>query len=102
MLTVAGKLKRSGLSGAEILPSLLELNKRCKPPLSEDELASVAFQSTIEPDPAAAIPTAPAAEPRALAEVVETFRRWLYMPDPGALYVVLAEVVANRLRGNPC
>jgi hypothetical protein len=46
MLTVAGKLKRSGLSGEEILPTLRELNKRCQPPLEERELESVALKST--------------------------------------------------------
>ena len=40
-------------------------------------------------------------EPRALVEVVTTFRRWLHLPDPGALYVTLATVVANRLPGDP-
>jgi hypothetical protein len=99
MLTVAGKLKRSGLRGEEILPTLRELNRRCRPPLSESELESVALKSTIEP--VAAIKTIPAARPRALEEVVETFREWLHLPDPGALYVALATVVANRLPGDP-
>jgi hypothetical protein len=36
-----------------------------------------------------------------LSGVVETFQRWLYLPDPGALYVALATVVANRLPGDP-
>jgi len=101
MLSVAGKLKRSGLSGAEILPTLRELNRRCRPPLPESELESVAYRSTIEADAETAIVTAREAEPRALVEVVATFRRWLHLPDPGALYVVLACVVANRLPGDP-
>lgn len=56
MLTVAGKLKRAGLSGDEILPTLQKMNERCRPPLDEQELASVAYPSTI----AAAAATAPA------------------------------------------
>jgi len=36
-----------------------------------------------------------------LADLVETFRRWLYLPDPGALMIVLAAAVANRLHGDP-
>jgi hypothetical protein len=57
MLMVAGALKRKGLTGDEILPALRKLNERCRPPLDEAELESVAHESTIETDPAAAIPT---------------------------------------------
>jgi Bifunctional DNA primase/polymerase, N-terminal/MarR family len=99
MLSVAGKLKRAGLTGNEILPTLQELNKRCRPPLEERELESVAFKSTIQP--VDAIKTISEAAPRELAEVVQTFRRWLHLPDPGALYVALATIVANRLPGDP-
>jgi DNA-binding transcriptional ArsR family regulator len=101
MLSVAGKLKHSGLTGTEILPTLRELNRRCRPPLDERELESVALKSTIAPDPDAAIRTVAVAEPRALADVVGTFRKWLYLPDPGALYIALATVAANRLSGDP-
>jgi hypothetical protein len=99
MLTVAGKLKRAGLSGDEIMPTLRELNRRCKPPLEEGELASVAFKSTIESDPETAIATVPDVAPRALLEVVETFSRWLHLPDPGPVYVTLGTVAANRVAG---
>lgn len=101
MLTVAGKLKRANLTGQEILPTLRELNKRCQPPLDEAELQSVAFNSTITPDPDTAIRTIEVSEPCALDDVVITFRKWLHLPDPGALYVTLAAVVANRLPGDP-
>ncbi len=37
----------------------------------------------------------------ALAGVVETFQRWLHLPDPGALYVMLGAVAANQLEGDP-
>jgi hypothetical protein len=36
-----------------------------------------------------------------LAAVVETFRRWLYLPDAGPLLVVLGAVAANLLAGDP-
>ncbi len=36
-----------------------------------------------------------------LAQVEEVFRRWLYLPDPGALHIVLAAVAANRNEGDP-
>jgi hypothetical protein len=97
MLSVAGKLKRSGLSGAEIIPTLRELNRRCSPPLSEAELESVAFESTIKAHPDAAIPTAPIADPQPLEAVLETFRRWLYLPDPAPVLVTCATLAANRV-----
>lgn len=36
-----------------------------------------------------------------LHDVVETFRRWLHLPDPGALYAALGAVAANLLPGDP-
>ena len=43
--------------------------------------------------------SARAADP--LGETVAVFRRWLYLPDPTALYAVLGAVAANRLAGDP-
>jgi hypothetical protein len=40
-------------------------------------------------------------EPRTLAQAIETFRRWVYMPDPGALLVTLGTYAANRSPGDP-
>jgi DNA-binding MarR family transcriptional regulator len=100
MLTVAGKLKRSGLTGSEILPSLRELNKRCRPPLDERELESVAYESSIEPEQPLGKPayTGPA---RALGEVVAAFESWLYLPDSTIVLVALGTVAANLLEGSP-
>jgi Bifunctional DNA primase/polymerase, N-terminal len=97
MLAVAGKLKRSGLTGAEILPTLRELNKRCRPPLDELELESVACKSTLAVDGAAAIPTLPAVEPCSLEHVLTVFRTWLHLPDAGPVLVTLAVIAANRI-----
>jgi energy-coupling factor transporter ATP-binding protein EcfA2 len=36
-----------------------------------------------------------------VANVVETFGRWLYLPDPRALYAVLGAAAANELEGDP-
>lgn len=36
-----------------------------------------------------------------LSRVVETFQKWLYLPDPGTLLMVLAALAANRLSGDP-
>ncbi|MGH9014568.1 MAG: hypothetical protein ACRDZ1_11610 [Acidimicrobiia bacterium] len=47
-------------------------------------------------------PVAPRdAPPITLDELVETFRRYLYLPDTLPLCVVLAAVAANRLPGDP-
>lgn len=97
MLTVAGKLKRSGLTGVEILPTLRKLNERCRPPLGEAELESVALHSTLEADPGNAIATAIEAEPRQIESVLQVFRAWMHMPDPGLPYAVCAGIAANRV-----
>lgn len=36
-----------------------------------------------------------------LEECVETFRKWLHLPDVGTLYITLASVVANLTSGDP-
>jgi hypothetical protein len=41
------------------------------------------------------------ADEMALEQCVATFRNWLHLPDPGALYVTLATAVANRAAGDP-
>jgi hypothetical protein len=100
MLTIAGKLKRAGLTGDEILPTLRKLNERCRPPLDEAELRSVALHSTIEP--AAAIPTVKVVPPQALEQVEVTVRRHLHLPDLAPLHVMLATEIANRIpEGDP-
>lgn len=97
MLSVAGKLKRAGLTGDEILPTLRELNLRCAPPLDESELESVAFESTIAADPETAVRTVAVAEPQPIDAVVDVFQRWLHLPDPAPVYVSCATVAANRV-----
>ncbi len=54
-----------------------------------------ARQAKPEPEPE------PQRDPGALARCVATFRQWLHLPDPGALYVSLATVAANRAEGDP-
>lgn len=53
------------------------------------------------PKPAAPEPRPGYTPADELAEAVATFRRWLHLPDPGSLYVVLATVAANRAPGDP-
>ena len=47
------------------------------------------------------IPRRPPIAPRTLSETVATFRRWLYLEDPTAVYAVAATLVANRAPGDP-
>jgi hypothetical protein len=98
MLKVAGKLKRLGLTGDEIIPTLRALNERCAPPLKETELESVAYHSTITVSPDTAIRTAPTVDPQPIDYVLKTFRHWLHLPDPGVVYVTCAAVAANRVK----
>ena len=99
MLSVAGSMRRRGLTGAEILPALLKLNERCRPPLTRREVETLAADVAhrYAPDEESAIPTEPTATPRPLGAVLETFETWLHLPDPGALEAVLATVAANRV-----
>jgi hypothetical protein len=69
----------------------------------------VAAPAPAGPAPAKSAPVASAAvsEPTGhtqlpdLAECVATFRRYLHMPDPGHLYIVLAAAIANLAPGDP-
>jgi hypothetical protein len=59
---------------------------------------------TVKSPPAPLNPvTAPLAAGTAsgLDDVVATFRKWLDLPDPGALEVMIAAYAANRLSGDP-
>jgi hypothetical protein len=38
---------------------------------------------------------------KTLDEVVKTFKRWLYLPDLGALHAYLGTIAANRMAGDP-
>jgi hypothetical protein len=97
MLSVAGKLKRTGLTGDEIIPTLRKLNERSRPPLDESDLESVAYESTLAPDPDSAIPTVPDVAAQPVTEVLGVFRRWLHLPDPSAVLVTCATIAANRV-----
>ncbi len=102
LASVAGTLRRRGLEADEILGALVAVNAaRCRPPLTKRELEQIAT-SVARYEPAAELGAPAHTGPRLeLEELVATFRRWLHMPDPGALYIVLACVVANRLPGDP-
>jgi len=103
LLSIAGTLRRKGLDSDEIHATLSAVNeRRCRPPLPADEIAAIAddVANRYQPDPESAIRVAAVHEPRPLDDVVATFRRWLHLPDCGALYVAFATVVANRMPGD--
>jgi hypothetical protein len=102
LASIAGTLRRRGLGNREILAALVAVNEeRCSPPLALSELERIA-ESVGRYKPAQPLGKPTYSGPtRELEDVVATFRRWLHLPDPGALYVALATVVANRLPGDP-
>jgi hypothetical protein len=52
------------------------------------------------PDPSGLLDSVSGADGR-LLNLIEVFQNWLYLPDPGALLVVLAAATANRMVGDP-
>lgn len=115
LLSLAGKLRRSGLGGEEIAEMLLVVNeRRCEPPLPDDEVHKLARSMEIyEPaDPIVekveVTPEVPAEMGAALRgglspieSALEVFRKWLYLPDPTPLHVTAATVLANMWEGDP-
>jgi len=99
LLSLAGTLRRRGLGADEILDALASVNeKRCRPPLERDELESLACDVADRYEPAELLGRPAYHGPaRELADVLETFRRWLYLPDPAAVLVTCATIAANRV-----
>lgn len=102
LTSLAGALRRKGLGETEMLALLRETNtQRCRPPLADAKLAQIAA-SVSRYEPAEQLGIEPYTGPRReLGDVVATFERNLYLPDPGVVYVTLATVAANRLDGDP-
>jgi hypothetical protein len=107
LLSLAGSMRRRGMTAAEIEAALAAVNvARCRPPLDEREVTALAtdIAGRYQPDATAAIPTVPktSTDARTLDDVIATFRRHLYMPDPIPLQITLAAVVANNMAtGDP-
>lgn len=78
------------------------MNDAPPPEGTTDEPPSNTVSKNLETQPAADEPKPTNENPReSLLQVVKTFRRWLYMRDPGALYVTLGAAAANQLDGDP-
>jgi hypothetical protein len=101
LASLAGTMRHRGMDEPAIAAALKVTNReRCKPPLSDAEVERIAasisrYEPAEQPEPAVE------AEPVPIDEAVETFQRWLYLPDPGVVYVVLGAIAANRLDGDP-
>jgi hypothetical protein len=97
LTSLAGSMRRRGMSEAAILAALTEENRaRCEPALSQNEVRQIA-RSVGRYEHEAALPR----KAERLAEVIQTFERWLHLPDPGAVQVVLAAIAGNRTDGDP-
>jgi hypothetical protein len=107
MLSLAGSMRRRGMTGHEIGVALAAVNaSRCRPPLSSAEIESLAVDvaGRYSPDANAAIPTVLDTNTVAhtLDDVLATFRTHLHLPDPIPLLLTLATVVANNMEmGDP-
>jgi len=71
------------------------------PPAASNNGRGAAVPAAVSPAPTP--PPAPKASAAlGLAGVIATYRKWLDLPDSGALEMMLAAYAANRLPGDPC
>ncbi len=100
LTSLAGTLRRRGLTAEEIEAALLAFNaSRCRPPLPEPEVRRIA-QSVARYEPADPL-IVPSSVRVSWEEVEKTFGKWLRLESSDPVRVVLATVVANRLPGDP-
>jgi Bifunctional DNA primase/polymerase, N-terminal len=102
------RLARAGVTDQRTILAHLqtEFRERCvqtPPPErgSLEKLAAWAASSRIAGRERAQNDGQPDIAPCPLPEVVATFKRWLYLPDPRGLYAVLGTIAANLLDGDP-
>ena len=107
MVSAAGTLRRRGFSEQAATAALIAENGKydgTPPPDSDEEIAELVADvyerydavETVE------ITRAYTGGKRALVEVVQTFQRYLYLPDPTPVHVVLGTTIANRIpEGDP-
>ena len=70
-------------------------------PLPDEEVRSVAASAKWEPEEPVGSAQPATAPAKTVAEVVDTFKRWLYLPEPDVLLAVLGTFAANHLPGEP-
>ncbi len=70
MVSLSGVMRRRGLSGAEMLPTMQAVNAaRCKPPLDDHELKKIAYSARWEPQD----PINPGADPWNIMSAAQIF-----------------------------
>jgi hypothetical protein len=102
LASLAGTMRRRGMDESAIAAALkVENANRCRPPLAEAEVERIAASiaryepAEGEPEPRREV------EPVAITDAIGTFRRWLEMPDAGAVYAMLGTIAAQRLDRDP-
>lgn len=101
LASLAGTMRRRGMSEPAIAAALLEENQNCEPPLAEQEVRVIAASvGRYEPVEALGRPVY-AGPARALEETVAVFARWLHLPDLEPVYATLGAAAANYLPGTP-
>ena len=104
LASIAGAMRRKGLTASEIEAVLIVVNHRCSPPLPEDEVRGIAASvSRYAPGPSTPVAAnAGTGESRCgLSDVLETFHRYLEIADDAGIILALATIVAHRLGGDP-
>ncbi len=103
MVSAAGRMRRQGFLEQAALAALVAENagkyEGTIPPDSDAELAALVADVYERYEAAEEIPLARAydGEPRPIDDVLEVFKRWLFLPDAGLVYVTCAAVAANRV-----
>ena len=103
LASVAGSMRRKGLNETEILAALTAVNQRCDPPLPHEDLVKISRSiSRYPPEEKLGRPVY-AGPPSALSDTLDTFKRWLYIPngDMTPILAVLGTIAANELDGDP-
>jgi len=102
LASLAGTMRARGMNEDEILAALAAVNEgRCNPPLPDATVEKIARSiSRYPPEETLGRPTY-TGPPGAMTETLETFSRWLHLPDPTPILAVLGTVAANELDGDP-
>jgi hypothetical protein len=102
MVSGAGLLRRKGFTEEAATAALIVQNgtyNGAPPPDSDEEIAELVadvYERYTAEDPLE-LQRTPAVDPQPLANVLETFRTWLYLPDPAPIYITCAVLAANRV-----
>jgi hypothetical protein len=102
MVSAAGTLRRRGFSEEAATAALIAENGKYEgtPPFDSDEEIAGLIADVYERYEAAEtleVARPEPVNPQALNDVLDVFRRWLYLPDPAPVLVTCAVLAANRV-----